>query len=81
MRENKIYWKVNTQQQTKEIIQCLNDKYLIIELVERKNNKIKKINTVNVSHLPKMDAIDSQIEFLENNKVSNMYQFYIIKSI
>ena len=82
MKENKIFWKVMNKQHAKEIILCLNDRYLNIELVERKNNRIKKINKFDTGCMfSNFESIEKQIDFINDNNIKNSNQFYIIKTI
>ena len=82
MKNNSIYWKTSSDDNAKDILIALNDKYLIVQLVERKNSKVKVLRQFDSG----MQYLNSegrakQIEWIDMNSLANMYQFYIIRSV
>lgn len=79
MKVNKIYWKTCSKINAIDLIKALKSRYIIISIAERKNNKMKIINTKEFAGCSYSNVIENQEKFLETNSLQNMYQFYIIE--
>ena len=82
MRNNSIYWKTSSSDNAVEIIQALNDKYLIVQLVERRSKKVRVLHQFDSGmSYPNNVAIFEIESWINRHEPKNLYQFYIIRSV
>ena len=82
MKSNKIFWKCVSDTGAKKILRVLSDRYLRIRLVYRKNNQTRTLRQFNEGmQYMELEGVEKQIEFVENNPIVGMNQFYIIETV
>ena len=82
MKNNSIYWKTSCSDNAKDILKSLNDKYLVIRLAERKNNRIKTISQFDSGmQYSNAEGLQKQLDWFGYNSIKNPYQFYTIQSV
>lgn len=82
IKDNSVYWKTHSKDNAKDIIRALKDRYLVIQVMERKDNKAKVISQFDSGmQFMEVEGIRKQIEFIHNNSLDGMYQFYLIRSV
>lgn len=82
IKPNKIYWKTSNNTVATSLLRSLSDKYLIVQVAERKENEIKILKQYNsgMQHNTNV-GVEHQINFVRQNHLVNDNQFYIISSI
>lgn len=83
MKNNQIYWKTSSADNVKVLLSALKDKYLVIQLVERRPGK-KRVTTVRQfdsgMQYEDSEGMEKQCAWVDSNPINNMYQFYVIQS-
>ena len=84
MKNNQIYWKTSSGSNAKRLINALNDKYIVIQLVERRPGK-QRVTVVcqfdSGMQYQNDEALIKQCEWIDNNSIHDIYRFYVIQSI
>lgn len=82
IKDNSVYWKTNSMSNAKDIVRALKDRYLVIQIVERKDFKSKSINQFDKGmQFMEVEAFQEQMKFIHNNPLQNIYQFYLIRTV
>ena len=82
MKDNSIFWKTSSDDNAIKLLVSLKDKYLVVQIVERKNSKMKILKQFDSGmQFQDQEGISKQCDFVMGNPLRNMYEFYVIRSV